>query len=737
MLFFDNTRTLYNMSGEPLWYLPIIKGVSDSNIGAIRDIKLTDEGTITFLTPKNIHEIDYFGNVLWSGPNDGGVSGDTVEQYHHEITRLYARPFGTNTASQRVRPLGHGRSPAESKASILRYAGLYHTADEIEGESEPELHLLATYAYRERKSLANRFRPGEGLVGQCLLEKDRILLSNVPDGYVQISSGLGEAPPRNIIVLPVLFEGEVKAVIELASFQPFSENHLTFLDQLTESIGIVLNSIEANMRTEALLSQSQGLTQELQSQQEELTKTNRRLEEQARSLRESEDLLKHQQEELQQTNIELEEKARLLAEQKAEVEQKNRELDQARKAVEEKAEQLALTSKYKSEFLANMSHELRTPLNSMLILSRMLAENSDDTLTPKQVEYAETVHSSGSDLLALINEILDLSKIESGTMAVDIEPIDLAAVGEDMDRMFAEIANDKNLDFVVDLGAELPKTIETDEKRLQQVLKNLLSNAFKFTHEGAVTLRIAPADPEVLRSERLQEVGSVVGFSVIDTGVGITPEKHRVIFEAFQQADGSVNRDYGGTGLGLSISREIARLLGGEIHLESAPGEGSTFTLYLPEAYTPTKLARPAEEITTVTKPSGGPSAGASSENGSSGADAGAAGGPDAAGDEGADSDGDGGTPVPTAPDAGGDGAVPTAAPKAATVARAAEPGRDEAAERNAEEREAAAEPEASEAPLRRPSARVEDDREREALPVADRGAEGPTEAAETAVPHG
>jgi HAMP domain-containing protein/signal transduction histidine kinase/DNA-binding response OmpR family regulator len=464
--------------------------------------------------------------------------------------------------------------------------GVFYVNESPNGQ--PVMKLLGGYAYKKRKNLANEFHPGEGLVGQCTVERERILVTNVPGNYVHVTSGLGEAPPNNIVVLPVLFEGEAKAVIELSTFKTFSDTHLAFLDQLTESIGIVLNTIAANTRTEDLLQQSQSLAAELQSQQDELKKTNEQLEQQAESLRESEELLKSQQEELQQTNEELQEKAALLARQKAEVEAKNREVEEARWEMEEKAEQLALTSKYKSEFLANMSHELRTPLNSMLILSRQLAENNDDNLTEKQVQFAETIHSSGSDLLSLINDILDLSKIESGMMGIEVSDVSVAEMAEQLERSFHQLAKDKNLEFLIERSEDMDPTIRTDDKRLQQILMNLLSNAFKFTEAGKVVLSIATAaKDETYHLESLNRAGEVVAFSVSDTGIGIPTEKQRIIFEAFQQADGTTSRKYGGTGLGLSISREIARLLGGEIRVISTPGEGSTFTFYLPRDYVP------------------------------------------------------------------------------------------------------------------------------------------------------
>ncbi len=467
--------------------------------------------------------------------------------------------------------------------------GVFYVAERHDGDTS--LELIASYAFKERKSLSNRFKLREGLVGQCAYEKTRILVHNVPGDYVTISSGLGAAPPLNIIVLPVLFENEVKAVIELASFNRFSETHQSFLDQLMESIGIVLNTIAANMRTEGLLKQSQLLTSELQSQQEELKKTNDRLEQQAASLRKSEELLKSQQEKLRQTNEELEEKAHLLSMQKKEVEEKNHEVMLAKAALEEKAEQLALTSKYKSQFLANMSHELRTPLNSLLILSKLLSDNPDGNLTDKQIEFAKTINAAGVDLLALINDILDLSKIESGTVTVETGDVVFSDLRAYVERTFRQVAEEKRLSFDIEVAPTLVSSMQTDAKRLQQILKNLLANAFKFTESGGVKLSVGPAPLDWRGSQSGLHGGmGVVAFSVTDTGIGIPKEKQRIIFEAFQQADGTTSRKYGGTGLGLSISREIARLLGGEIEVASMPGRGSTFTLYLPLSGEPSLL---------------------------------------------------------------------------------------------------------------------------------------------------
>ncbi|MGI8894457.1 MAG: response regulator, partial [Casimicrobiaceae bacterium] len=395
----------------------------------------------------------------------------------------------------------------------------------------------------------------------------RILLANIPATVIHVTSGLMSARPENVIVLPVLFEGQVKAVIELASLKEFTTPHLAFLEQLTGSIGIVLNTIEATMRTEGLLGQSQNLAAELQTQQREL----------------------------QQTNDELANKAGLLAAQNAEVERKNQEIEQARRAVEEKAAELALTSRYKSEFLANMSHELRTPLNSILILGQQLAENADGNLSPRQVEFSKTIHGAGTDLLNLISDILDLSKIESGTVTVESEELPFSGLRETVERNFRHVAETRKLSFTIVLDTRLGRAISTDPKRLLQVLKNLLSNAFKFTDQGGVRFEVGTAtsgwSPEHPILSRAPEV---IRFSVSDTGIGIPPEKQKIVFEAFQQADAGTSRRYGGTGLGLAISRELAQLLGGEIRLHSAQDRGSTFTLYLPVAYMGPASGKPA-----------------------------------------------------------------------------------------------------------------------------------------------
>jgi signal transduction histidine kinase/CheY-like chemotaxis protein/HAMP domain-containing protein len=421
---------------------------------------------------------------------------------------------------------------------------------------EPYLRLTSAYGYAGEESL---FKLGEGLVGQAAVEKARLRVDGAPANYLTIKGGLGEAPPSDIVVLPVLFEEQVLGVIEIASFLRYSEQHLIFLDQLVETIGVVLNTIIANTRTEELLAQSQRLTQELQVQSDEL----------------------------QRTNAELEEKAQLLTEQSQDLETKNREIELARLGLEEKALQLELASQYKSEFLANMSHELRTPLNSLLILAKLLSDNPDENLTDKQTEFARTIHRAGSDLLELINDILDLSKVEAGKMDVHTSPLEVRGLCETIEQTFLPVAEQKGLDFDVRVDRETPPTVSTDEQRMRQVLRNLLSNAFKFTETGRITLHVSVADPAIrFGVPTLDDSGApVIAFAVTDTGIGVAADKLRHIFEAFQQADGTTSRRYGGTGLGLSISREIARLLGGAITVESEEGVGSTFTLYIPQEF--------------------------------------------------------------------------------------------------------------------------------------------------------
>jgi signal transduction histidine kinase/HAMP domain-containing protein/ActR/RegA family two-component response regulator len=470
-----------------------------------------------------------------------------------------------------------------------QHAVFYSMSTGIDG-SDPVLQLEAGYGYDERRHLSTTFKLGEGLVGQCAKEKKRILLTEVPRDYVRISSGLGSSPPLNIIVLPVLFEGSVRAVVELASFSPFSPTHQAFLDQLPESIGLVLNTIEASQLTENALRQSLVLAAELRSQQEELRESN-------------EDLARQ---------------AKLLATRNAEAEAKNREVEESKRLFEEKASQLAVSSKYKSEFIANMSHELRTPLNSLLILAEQLEGNADHNMTDLQVEYASTIRASGNDLLTLLNDILDLAKVESGTVTVNLQEISVAHLCTALRREFEPVALSKQLHFSIDLADNCPEQLVTDPDRLRQVLKNLLTNAFKFTHHGEVTLSISMAAEGSWSGEviELDEDQSVVAFAVADTGIGIDEEQQARIFDEFAQGDGSTSRLYGGTGLGLSISRELLRLLGAEIDVVSEVDRGSTFTVYLPaEVPTAPTFVLPAAEPVAAAA-SGRPTAPAGLVNG-------------------------------------------------------------------------------------------------------------------------
>ncbi|GGV28514.1 histidine kinase [Kitasatospora herbaricolor] len=519
-----------------------------------------------------------------------------------ETTRTNQEQDWLKTNLARVTGLLQGRRDLEAVASLImteltpvvsaQHGAFFlaqpagRTAEMItedDDENDTVLRLIGSYGY-QRRAMPTTFRPGESLVGQAAVEKRSIILKEAPPGYLKIASGLGEASPAHVVVLPVLFEGRLLGVIELATFSSFTTVALDFLNQIADLIGVTVNTISVNTKTEGLLLESQRLTAEL-------------------SMRSAE--LEARQEELERTNEELQEKAEQLAQQNRDIEIKNSEIEEARQVLEERAEQLALASRYKSEFLANMSHELRTPLNSLLILAKLLSDNNEGNLSPKQVEFADTIHGAGSDLLQLINDILDLSKVEAGKMDVRPAKIALVQLVDYVEAAFRPLTVDKSLDFAVRVSPELPVTLHTDEQRLQQVLRNLLSNAVKFTDSGAVDLYIRPAGADVPQHvrEQLLEAGAIgdpdeelVAFSVSDTGIGIPGNKLREIFEAFKQADGGTSRKYGGTGLGLSISREIARLLGGEIHAESELGRGSTFTLYLPlrsEAPDPSVHERP------------------------------------------------------------------------------------------------------------------------------------------------
>ena len=449
--------------------------------------------------------------------------------------------------------------------------GTFFLSEESGGETR--LRLIAGYGLRADKDAPIQYRIGQSLIGQVAKSKRAIVVDEIPPGYIRISSGLGEAPPANLAVMPIKFEDQVMGVVELASFSKFTPIQIDFLEQLTETLGVSVNAIIANARTDTLLGQSQRLTAELQARSSEL---------QSRS------------EELTLSNADLEEKAALLAAQKQDIEAKNAEISRAREEIEERARQLGLASQYKSQFLANMSHELRTPLNSLLILARLLAQNPGSNLSAKQVEYANVIHSAGSDLLQLINDILDLSKVEAGRLDVHPERFLLSALVEDLQATFGPLTAEKGLDFAISIDPSAPAELVTDRQRLRQVLGNLLSNAVKFTENGQVALRVravsaaaaAAAEPGSVLAAAGDGAGdgdgSLLAFSVTDTGIGIAPENLAVIFGAFQQGDGTLSRRYGGTGLGLSIASEVTALLGGRITAESDLGRGSTFILYVP-----------------------------------------------------------------------------------------------------------------------------------------------------------
>ena len=489
------------------------------------------------------------------------------------------------------------KSVADLCREIISFLSKYlnaHVGAVYTRSVDDRMQLTGSYAFTVRKQVSSQYRLGEGLVGQAALENEPILITEPPVDYIQIASGLGHTPPRQIVVFPFRFEGQVEGVLELGFSEPMGDTVLVFLKQVSESIGIAVNSAKARKKMADLLAQTSRQTEELQHREKELSQINQELEGQTRALKDSEARLQVQQEELRQTNEELEEQTQRLEEQREGMEKKNEELRQAQEVIEEKAQALELSSRYKSEFLANMSHELRTPLNSILLLSKLMADNSDGQLSEDHVESAKAIYTSGSDLLSLINEVLDLSKVEAGKMELHLENTRLDDICRGMKQAFDPLAANKGLDFEIALETDIPQAIQTDRKRVEQILKNFLSNAFKFTETGSITLRAGRPPNDIDLAPYGLEHDRTISLAVVDTGYGIPPEKQQLIFEAFQQADGSTSRKFGGTGLGLSISREMARLLGGAITLASTPGNGSSFALHLPER-SPIELPLPLQ----------------------------------------------------------------------------------------------------------------------------------------------
>lgn len=508
---------------------------------------------------------------------------ESLREYKTEIEKQDWLKSGQNELNEKMRS---DQGILHLAQNVITYLAKYLDAQigalYIAEEDSNDLKLSGSYAFPKCKELNAIIKIGEGLAGQAAFEKEMISVTNIPEDYVRVNSAIGDSLPRNVLVTPLLLEGALKGVIELGSFREFSDTYMEFLNLVMENIAMGINSAQARTKMKALLEETQLQAEELEAQQEELSQINEELEQQTIELKASEEKLKAQQEELEATNEELEEKTEHLEKQKAAITGKNLELENARRDIEQKAKELEVKSKYKSEFLASMSHELRTPLNSLLILAQDLAENKYENLNDDQIESARIIHASGTELLELINEILDLSKIEAGKMPLHVTMVQLSEMMNDLNAHFKHLTDEKGLNLKISLDEELPDEITTDGKRAAQIIKNLVSNAIKFTEEGGVTVNIHRPGSDVDLSRSGLDLQSTIAISVIDTGIGIPKEKQIEIFEAFQQVDGSTSRKYGGTGLGLSISRELAKLLGGKIQLESETGKGSTFTLYLP-----------------------------------------------------------------------------------------------------------------------------------------------------------
>lgn len=577
-----------------LWILPsitrginvvsmMLKSFGEGRLKAIRRIKVTSK--------------DEFGDVARVFKD---LSEDIIEKQRIEETYLQAQRDQSwiNSNMARITELLEGINSLEEVgqrfiSEFTPILGAHYGAIYIRQEDKHpnKLEMKGSYAHEGGEEPKISFMIGEGLVGQAALDKKPIVLKSAPEDFMNVESAWGSSKPVSVVIYPILFENEVLGVVELAAFEETTSLQEQLLSQLSQSLGIILNNITGRLRVEQLLRESQAMTEELQvqseelqTQQEELRRTNENLEEQTNALKRSEDLLQRQQEELEHYNTELVAKTRALEEQVQEVEEKNDEIEKARMQLEQQAKQLSITTKYKSEFMANMSHELRTPLNSLLILSQLLSENKDGNLSNKQIEYAQTIYMSGSDLLKMIDEILDLSKVDAGKMEIHYEDVQLPDIEAFVEQNFAAVASRKHIDLGVHISEDIPQSIVTDSHRVKQILRNLLSNAFKFTNSGSVELHVEKADKEKLPLY-LNAEADYVAFAVRDTGIGIPADKTDLIFEAFQQVDGTTSRKYGGTGLGLSISRELSRLLGGGILVESEEGKGSCFTLFLPASH--------------------------------------------------------------------------------------------------------------------------------------------------------